>query len=146
MKDKHKILLLIVSIILLLFSCNKSSSKNLAEQEFRIDTPPKFIFLFIGDGMSFSQISITKAVQRHAKFRLHKKPEFGNRPMVLEQFPVTGVATTFAEDRYITESSAAGTALATGKKTSCGTVSMNSTHTENYKTIAEMARDRGMKV
>ncbi len=146
MKNNFRVLSLIFLTIFLLFSCNEKKNENLAQQEFAINKPPKYIFLFIGDGMSFSQVSITKAIRRHDKFRLFKKPAYGDQPMAMEQFPVTGVATTFAEDRYITESSAAGTALATGKKTSCGTVSMNSAHTQDYKTIAEMARDKGMKV
>ncbi|MCK5760963.1 MAG: alkaline phosphatase, partial [Candidatus Delongbacteria bacterium] len=51
-----------------------------------------------------------------------------------------------AEDRYITDSAAAGTALATGEKTSCGTISQDSSHTRNITTIAELAKKTGMKV
>ncbi|MBN2280540.1 MAG: alkaline phosphatase [Candidatus Marinimicrobia bacterium] len=96
--------------------------------------------------MSFSQVNITKAAHLNKNFRLNKKPNFGNEPMHISRLPITGIATTFAADRYITESAAAGTALATGKKTSCGTIAMAPDHTQNYKTIAEMARDKGMKV
>ena len=107
---------------------------------------PKYIFLFIGDGMSFTQMNIAKAAQLHENFRLYKKPEFGNQPMNVMSFPITGVATTFAGDRYITESAAAATALATGNKTSCGTVSMTQDYSRNLKTIAEMAHEKGMRV
>jgi len=59
---------------------------------------------------------------------------------------VIGMQTTHAEDRYITGSAASATALATGYKTSIGTISMNSAHNLDYTTMAEMAKLNGMKV
>ncbi|PKP15417.1 MAG: alkaline phosphatase, partial [Bacteroidetes bacterium HGW-Bacteroidetes-22] len=55
-------------------------------------------------------------------------------------------AATFAKNRYITCSAAAGTALATGEKTSINTIGMDSARTHPLRTIAERARAKGMKV
>jgi len=64
----------------------------------------------------------------------------------MTSFPASGMAATHAENRYITGSAAAGTALATGYKTTIGTIGKNGSHTANLKTMAEMSRDKGMRV
>lgn len=145
MKSKPT-LLLVFLISLFTISCSSDYSEKSKLNNYNKDEFPKYIFLFIGDGMSFTQVNLAKAAYLHPDFRLHKKPEFGEEPMNLLKLPITGVATTFAADRYITESAAAATALATGNKTTCGTVSLNQVHTDTLKTIAEMAHDKGMKV
>ena len=71
----------------------------------------KYVFLFIGDGMGFSHISLTEAY----KAALDNKK--GSEPLTFTQFPVMGMATTYSESNPITCSSAAGTALSTGFKT-----------------------------
>ncbi len=106
---------------------------------------PKYIFFFIGDGMAMPQINATEAALGVSGFgTMSETPSLGKLNM--NDFPVTGMQTTHAEDRYITGSAASATALATGYKTSIGTISMNSSHTLDHKTMAEMARDKGMKV
>ncbi|MBN2789604.1 MAG: alkaline phosphatase [Candidatus Delongbacteria bacterium] len=103
-------------------SCSVKQTKN----------TPKYIFLFIGDGMGLSHVALTDAVTDHR--------------LTMLQFPTNGAISTFAQDRYITDSAAAGTALATGEKTSCGTISQDSSHTRSIPTMAEMAKQKGMKV
>ncbi len=105
---------------------------------------PKYIFLFIGDGMAWPQIQATEAFLSHIN-----EQDSSNRVkknLQLTQLPVCGMATTQAYNRYITGSAAAGTALATGFKTSIGTISKAPDHSGNYETIAEMAKSKGMKV
>ena len=95
---------------------------------------PRYVFYFIGDGMGPAQVKLSEAVL-----------EVGES-LELNGFPVTGTATTEAQDRYITDSAAAGTALASGYKTTVGTIAKNGSHTADYRTMAEMARDKGMRV
>ncbi len=104
---------------------------------------PKYIFFFIGDGMAIPQIEATQA------YLAHLNPDSSNTwlpNLNILRLPVNGIATSQAQDRYITGSAAAGTALATGYKTTIGTISKSPDHTRNYKTMAEMARDKGKKV
>ncbi|MBN2590259.1 MAG: alkaline phosphatase [Sedimentisphaerales bacterium] len=61
-------------------------------------------------------------------------------------FPAYGMATTYAANRFITDSAAAGTALACGEKTACGVISMSTNRREKLTTIAELAKANGMKV
>lgn len=106
---------------------------------------PKYVFLFIGDGMASPQINLTEAALNSPDFAL-KSESVGLGEMNLTKFPVVGMQTTHAQDRFITGSAASATALACGNKTTIGTISMDGTHTETYKTMAEMAKEKGMKV
>lgn len=70
---------------------------------------PKYIFYFIGDGMGLGHITVTEEYNRTV---LNNKEH-----LTMLQFPVTSIATSYSANRFITDSSAAGTALSTGKKT-----------------------------
>jgi len=105
---------------------------------------PKYIFFFIGDGMASPQINATEAAIGIGQIPTAQVDFLGH--MSMNDFTVAGMATTHAEDRYITGSAAAATALATGYKTSIGTISMNSSHSLDHKTMAEMAKEKGMKI
>jgi len=142
LKTSNKILVLLLLCIIIISTCDQEKKSPISTE----GQQPKYIFFFIGDGMSLPQVNMTKAAYFMKDYRLDKKPEFGNKPMNITKLPVTGIATTYASNRFITESAAAGTALSTGIKTSCGTVGMSPDHKENYRNIAEMARDKGMKV
>lgn len=112
------------------------------EQEVQFNTP-KYVFMFIGDGLAMPQVNVTEA-----SLGSNGITKRGVQITALEmsKFPVIGQATTHAEDRYITGSAASATALATGEKTTINTISKNGDHTKNLRTIAEMAKDKGMKV
>ena len=71
----------------------------------------KYVFYFIGDGMGLAHISLTEA------YLAAQKGEIGNEPLNFTLFPVVGISTTYSVSNIITESSAAGTALSTGEKT-----------------------------
>ncbi|WP_272699344.1 alkaline phosphatase [Desulfovibrio sp. Fe33] len=91
----------------------------------------KYVFFFIGDGMGLPQRAASSAY-------LGKK-------LAIETMPAQGITTTFANDRFITGSAASATALATGMKTNINYIGVDPEF-KPVKTIAEMARDRGMKV
>ncbi len=94
---------------------------------------PRSIFLFIGDGMGPAQVKLSSELLE------------SGHTLAMTSFPVLGMATTHSADRPITDSGAAGTALATGKKTTIGTISMAGNHLDTLKTIAEMAKAKGMR-
>lgn len=131
--------LLITLSSLLLASLMVSIS---AFSQVKMGTPPRqdsltgaarYLFLFIGDGMGPAQIKLADAVLENG------------HSLKMTSFSVTGMATTHAENRYITDSGAASTALATGRKTTFGTISMAGNHLDTLMTIAEMAKAKGMK-
>ena len=106
----------------------------------------KYVFLFIGDGMASAQINVTEAYLankvEHDDIGGSKKAEL----LKMSRLPVHGMCTTFPWNNYVTDSAPAATALATGKKTADGVISMDPTKTKPYKTIAEQAKTVGMKV
>ena len=70
---------------------------------------PKYVFYFIGDGMGINQVRGTEIYNQAT----------GNGPEVINftQFPVQSYVTTHSASALVTDSAAAGTALATGVKT-----------------------------
>jgi len=80
---------------------------------------PKYVFLFIGDGMGLAQVSAAEAYLS-AKDKL-----IGHKYLSFSHFPVVGLCTTFSANDYVTCSSAAATALATGFKTNNGMVNIS---------------------
>lgn len=89
---------------------------------------PKNIILMIGDGMGLSQVSAAMTV---------KKDE-----MNMTRCDHTGLVKTSSLNKLITDSGAAGTAMATGRKTNNGHISVD-TLGNPYKTILEIAEEHG---
>ena len=101
----------------------------------------KYVFLFIGDGMAMSQIH---SAEVFSTARASK--DISITRLGFTQFPVSGLTTTYDAGTFITDSASAGTAVATGNKTLSGVINMDAGKTKKYKTIAEYAREAGMKV
>ncbi len=142
-KGKYKMkkakLIIILIAIFILQACNADKNPNQFERKY--DGPkPKYIFMFIGDGMGISQINSAEVYLSSLKDSIYSKK------LTMSNFPVQGIYTTYAEDRYITSSAAGGTALATGKKTTINTVSMTGNRKFDMETVAEIAHKKGMKV
>lgn len=106
---------------------------------------PKYIFYLIGDGMASPQINMAEAALLAAQTPADKD-SIGIAHLNLRRLNAAGMANTHAQNRYITGSAAAATALATGHKTSINTIGMNPAKETPYTSIAEMAKKKGMKV
>ncbi len=100
----------------------------------------KYVFYFIGDGMGVNQVNGTEMY-------LAEKNEnrIGTQPLLFTQFPVATVATTFAATNSITDSSAAGTALATGVKTYNDAIGVD-INKQPVESVAEKAKKAGKRV
>ena len=79
--------------------------------EARKNDRAKYIFLFIGDGMGYSQVAAAES------YLSYQKDKLGGEQLTFTTFPVFGSATSHSADRRVTDSSAAGTAISTGTKT-----------------------------
>lgn len=100
----------------------------------------KYVFLFIGDGMGFSAVSLAEAYQAQ------ERGVNASDPLCFTQFPVLGMATNYSANKPITCSSAAGTAIATGSKTNNGMLGMAPDSTTKYTSIAYKIHDAGYKI
>lgn len=101
----------------------------------------KYVFLFIGDGMSVSQASAAEMY----KAALKGEAKAGVEKLNFSAFPAQGMTTTYSSESLITDSAAAGTAIACGVKTYNAGVGVD-VDGKPVPTFAEMARDAGMKV
>lgn len=83
---------------------------------------PKYIFLFIGDGMGPGHIM---AAENYRRMTSERKD-----PLLMLTFPVTGLMSTYSASSPVTDSAAAGTALACGRKTANRMIGMTPDGTE----------------
>ncbi|MDY0175697.1 MAG: alkaline phosphatase [Lentisphaeria bacterium] len=96
----------------------------------------KYVFLFIGDGMSIPQRMMTdEYLQRTEK-----------RGLLINQLECQGLTRTSAANAFITDSAASGTAIACGEKTNNGRIGMDASGKNKLVSSAEVARDNGRKV
>lgn len=95
---------------------------------------PKYIFYFIGDGMGWGQVNTTQQYLRDVVKE--------DSVLTMLRFPVVSTAITYSASNDITDSTAAGTALATGVKTRNGMMGMT-TDSVPVVSVAEQLRDMG---
>lgn len=98
---------------------------------------PKYIFLFIGDGMSYPQVQSTN-------YYLSALADTNNDDILQSEshlsfmdFPVAGSAQTYDSSSFCPDSASTATSISTGYKTYSGTINMDETMTTAYETIAE---------
>lgn len=127
------------AFIILLFTGMSASLFSMASVPSE-PSSPRYIFFFIGDGMGLAQAASAEVYLSAVQGKI------GFEKLNLSKLPVQSIMTTYSQSHYITCSSASGTALATGHKTSNGTVSMDSAHRVDYTSIATRALENKMKV
>ena len=101
------------------------------------ETAPKYIFYYIGDGMGMGHVLATQTYNRMVLGE--------DKPLLMMQFPVAGIATTYSASSPVTDSAAAGTALATGSKTKNGMLGMNA-DTVSVSSVAQELFAKGYGV
>ncbi len=99
----------------------------------------KYVFYFIGDGMGADQVNATEM------YLAEKEGVIGTNPLIFTQFPIMTVANTYSKTNSVTDSSAAGTALATGEKTYNGAIGVDFNKEPIYS-VAARAKKAGKKV
>ncbi|MBM9616475.1 alkaline phosphatase [Desulfobulbus rhabdoformis] len=107
---------------------------------------PKYVFYFIGDGMAAPQVQATEAYLAAGKADDATPGSAKLQLLNFSKFSAAGMQTSYANDRLITDSAAAGTALSAGMKTNCGVIAMDADATRPYTTLAEAAKKKGMMV
>ena len=98
----------------------------------------KYVFYFIGDGMGLNQVIGTE-MYNEAK---GLSPEEAN--LSFTDFPVQGCMTSHSGTSYVTDSAAAGTALATGAKARNDQVGLD-VNEKPLASLADIATENGYK-
>ena len=131
-----------------------------AEPTALAETPaaPKYVFLFIGDGMSYPQIQATADYLGALEDDdyMQAEPSLDDNggavldgPVALNfmNFPVAGSAVTYDSNSFCPDSASTATSISTGHKTYSGTINMDETATVAYETITEKVHEQlGWKV
>lgn len=96
---------------------------------------PKYVFYMIGDGMSSAQRQV-------AEYYAQEQRNDPSYHLSINSLPVSGIITTQAVNSLVTDSAAAGTALATGVKTNNGVISLTPDG-KKLNTLLEGAQKQG---
>lgn len=136
-------------------SITHSSASNVSIKNVQA---PKYVFLFIGDGMSYPQIQSTAdylgAMKDSDYFQAQPSLDDNqgailNGPEYLNfmGFDAAGSAVTYDSNSFAPDSASTATSISTGHKTYSGTINMSEDYTTAYETIAEKVHDQlGMSV
>ena len=123
-------------------------SQQVQEQDAGQLTAPKYVFLFIGDGMSYPQIQSTAdylgALEDEDYWQAQPSLD-DNGGAILDgpsylnfmNFEAAGSAVTFDSNSFAPDSASTATSIATGYKTYSGSINVDETGTIEYETIAE---------
>ena len=121
-------------------------------------TAPKYVFLFIGDGMSYPQIQSTSDFlgaledkdywQAQPSLDDNKGAKLdGPQYLNFMNFEAAGSAVTYDSNSFCPDSASTATSISTGHKTYSGTINMSEDYKTAYETIAEKVHEQlGMKV
>ena len=99
----------------------------------------KYVFYFIGDGMGVNQVQGTELYLANLKEKSVSHP-------YNYSVPLHNLATTFSATNGVTDSAAAGTALATGNKTKNGAIGVLKDLQTPVYSVATWAKERGCRV
>ena len=100
---------------------------------------PKYVFYFIGDGMSFNHILGTE------HYNTEKAGASKTLRLNFTQFDTRNFVTNYSTSNLVTDSAAAGTALASGVKTANAHIGVDVEGNE-LRTLADVASELGYKV
>lgn len=147
-KTRKGILALVACILMIaaaLVGCSTSqpASNNAGQNTNAVSAgeAPKYVFLFVGDGMSHVQINAAQ-VYRGDK----KEGEIATKNLNFTQFPVAGVATTHDSTSFCPDSASTATALSCGVKTHSGVIGLEVDKTTKPESITEMLKADGKKI
>lgn len=171
MKKKVIPALLTVAMMTTMTGCNGQAAKNqsgvayagttsVAKVTQKAEAAPKYVFLFIGDGMSYPQFQAAAdylGVQDDVDYmQAEPSVKYANRngavldgPEALNfmEFETAGSAVTYDSCSFAPDSASTATSIATGHKTYSGMINVDESGTVAYETIAEKLHEqKGWKV
>ncbi|MBE6975995.1 MAG: alkaline phosphatase [Ruminococcaceae bacterium] len=147
MKKSIAILLLLsLMVSLLVMGCGQTPAEGGTPTDGGLQPGgklPKYIFLFIGDGMSYPQIQVTNYYMTvQANGGEYPNPLQSQSNLSFMNFPVSGSAQTYDRSSFAPDSSSTATAIATGNKTYSGYLNVGVNGFDKYETIAEKLKSQ----
>ncbi len=105
--------------------------------------PPKYIFLFIGDGMGVAQRQVAE-LQLNAGPNAPAKDQ--NKRLVMNRMRAFGVNTTYDSSSMVPDSASTATAISSGYKTLSGVIGYREDKTTKTPFISEALKEKGYAV
>ena len=145
---KRVVLLLVMSLLISLLALGCTQTPGDTDGNQTSTKLPKYVFLFIGDGMSYPQIQVTNyylTIQNNG----NKYPALleSQNNLCFMDFPVTGSAQTYDSSSFAPDSSSTATSIATGNKTYSGYLNVAPNGFTKFETIAEKLKEQqGYKI
>lgn len=112
---------------------------------------PKYVFLFIGDGMSYPQIELTNyfvsANNQDGSEKVsvdgeEKNTLVSSNHLHMMDLKHAGSAQTYDSTSFAPDSASTATSIATGHKTWSGSINVSTDFSEKYETIAEKLKSQ----
>lgn len=128
-----KLLLIALALVLAL------SSVAMAE-----DAAPKYVFMFIGDGMGNPQVAATQYYL--GSIQNPDSPYPVPAALSFTQFEALGMVTTYDASSFCPDSASTATSMASGEKTLSGVINYDVELKNSFKLITEYAKEAGKKV
>lgn len=144
--------------------CSTNTASNVLNNETsaQIQTAkqPKYVFLFIGDGMSYPQFQATADYLGAKEDTDYDKAEpsikreerngavlDGPKALNFMNFETVGTAVTYDSCSFAPDSASTATSIATGHKTYSGMINVDETGSTKYETIAEkLHKEKNWKI
>ena len=105
---------------------------------------PKYVFMFIGDGMGNPQVAAT---QYYLGSIENPQSEFPvPADLSFTRFEALGMVTTYDASSFCPDSASTATSMASGEKTLSGVINYDVTLTTPFKLITEYAKEAGYKI
>jgi alkaline phosphatase len=130
---KRKLLLFLTVVLLFLLSSLASFAA----------APPKYIILFIGDGMGIAQRQVAE-LQLNAGTSTPAKNQ--DKQLVMNKMKVIGVDTTYDSTSMVPDSASTATAISSGFKTLSGVIGYREDKTTITPYITEALKQKGYAV
>ena len=105
---------------------------------------PKYVFMFIGDGMGNPQVTATQYYVGSVQNPEAKVPTAAQ--LAFTQFGDLGLMTTYDASSFCPDSASTATSMASGEKTLSGVLNYNVDLTQSFKLVTEYAKESGKKV
>ena len=133
-----KKLISLICILALVLACIPAATAEEAA------ATPKYVFMFIGDGMGNPQVTAT---QYYKGAVANPDSEFPvPADLSFTQFPYLGMVTTYDASSFCPDSASTATSMASGEKTLSGVINYDVTLTIPFKLITEYAKEAGYRI
>ncbi len=132
-----------MSLLLVLSAVSASGGMETekAIEAYTGNASPKYVFMFIGDGMSSPQTNSAQVFNGRNESGVVELDK-----LTFTQFPVVGLQYTQDSTSFCPDSASTATSLSSGYKTHSGVIGMGVDKVTPGVTIAEMLHDKGWKI